>query len=110
MEKYKLDLCELRDAICNKQTNILEISHAVPLPEHFIESQDVLLPMQRDIPAYNKYELTKETKDALKTAQFDVWAWEPNEVREENVTNIPSNHISCFVLHHPYCQKSQDCA
>ena len=100
MEKYKLDLGELRDAICNKQTNILEISHAVPLPEHFIESQDVLLPMQRDIPAYNKYELTKETKDALKTAQFDVWAWEPNEVREENTPTphfILSYHISCFL-------------
>merc|ERR1712096_229637 len=82
MEKYKLDLGELRDSICNKQTNILElngVSHAVPLPEHFTGSQEALLPMQRDIPAYNKYVLTKETKEALKTAQFDVWGWEPNE-------------------------------
>jgi len=83
MEKYKLDLGELRDSICNKQNNILAldgVSHAVPLSEHFTASQEALLPMQRDIPAYNKYILTKEAKDALKTAQFDVWQWEPNEM------------------------------
>ena len=46
------------------------------LSQLFIEDQHG----QRDIPAYNKYELTKETKEALKTVDFDVWDWEPNEV------------------------------
>ena len=27
-----------------------------------------------------RYFLTEETKEALKTLQFDVWQWEPNEV------------------------------
>ena len=33
-----------------------------------------------DIPAYNKYTLSHESKEALKTPQFDVWQWEPNEM------------------------------
>ena len=36
--------------------------------------------MQRDIPSFDKYCLSEQTKEALKTASFDMWQWEPNEV------------------------------
>ena len=36
--------------------------------------------MQRDIPSFDKYTLSEETKEALKTPDFDIWQWEPNEV------------------------------
>ena len=53
------------------------------LPEHFYcpsTAREALLSQQRDIPAYNKYTLSHESKEALKTPQFDVWQWEPNEM------------------------------
>ena len=53
------------------------------MPEHFYcpsTAREAVLGQQRDIPTYNKYVLTAETKDALKTPQFDVWQWEPNEM------------------------------
>ena len=56
---------------------------SVTLPEHFYcpsTAREALLAQQRDIPAYNKYTLTSESKEALKTPQFDVWQWEPNEM------------------------------
>jgi len=88
MEKYKLDLVELRDAIYNRQSNSLDYNRlrpAITLPDHFYcpstEREAVhSMARQRDIPAYNKYVLTQETKDALKTPQFDIWQWEPNEM------------------------------
>jgi len=86
MEKYKLDLVELRDSIYNKQNHSLDYNRlrpSVTLPEHFYcpsTAREAVLGQQRDIPAYNKYVLTTETKDALKTPQFDVWQWEPNEM------------------------------
>ena len=87
MEKYKLDLVELRDSIYNKQSHSLDYNRVRPsltLPDHFYcpsTAREALLGQQRDIPAYNKYVLTSETKEALKTPQFDVWQWEPNEVK-----------------------------
>jgi len=88
MEKYKLDLVELRDTIYNKQTNSLDYNRLRPsitLPDHFYcpsTAQEALISMSsnRDLPAYNKYTLSDETKESLKTPQFDVWAWEPNEM------------------------------
>ena len=86
MEKYKLDLVELRDSIYNKQSHSLDYNRVRPsltLPDHFYcpsTAREALLGQQRDIPAYNKYVLTSETKEALKTPQFDVWQWEPNEM------------------------------
>merc|ERR1712079_173353 len=86
MEKYKLDLVELRDSIYNRQSNSLDYNRlrpSVTLPEHFYcpsTAREAVLGQQRDIPAYNKYVLTHETKEALKTPQFDVWQWEPNEM------------------------------
>ena len=56
---------------------------SVTLPEHFYcpsTAREAVLSQQRDIPAYNKYVLTGETREALKTPQFDVWQWEPNEM------------------------------
>ena len=53
------------------------------MPEHFYcpsTAREAVLGQQRDIPTYNKYVLTPETKEALKTPQFDVWQWEPNEM------------------------------
>ena len=53
------------------------------MPEHFYcpsTAREAVLGQQRDIPTYNKYVLTAETKEALKTPQFDVWQWEPNEM------------------------------
>ena len=53
------------------------------MPDHFYcgtAVREAELAQPRDIPAYNKYVLTNETKESLKTPQFDVWQWEPNEV------------------------------
>ena len=36
--------------------------------------------MQRDIPNFDKYVLSEQTKESLKTPDFDIWQWEPNEV------------------------------
>ena len=80
MEKYKLDLVELRDSIYNKQTNTLDYNRwcavgpsdhvpmcvcrlrpSVTLPEHFYcpsTAREALLSQQRDIPAYNKVGIT----------------------------------------------------
>ena len=82
MEKYKLDLVELRDSIYNKQTNTLDYNRwcasvpvtmsrspmcvsrlrpSVTLPEHFYcpsTAREALLSQQRDIPAYNKVDHT----------------------------------------------------
>ena len=86
MEKYKLDLVELRESIYNKQNHSLDYNRLRPsltLPDHFYcpsTAREAVLGQQRDIPAYNKYVLTNETKEALKTPQFDVWQWEPNEM------------------------------
>ena len=86
MEKYKLDLVELRESIYNKQNHSLDYNRLRPsltLPDHFYcpsTTREAVLGQQRDIPAYNKYVLTNETKEALKTPQFDVWQWEPNEM------------------------------
>ena len=43
--------------------------------------------MQRDIPSFDKYTLSEQTKEALKTQDFDIWQWEPNEV-SKNSYNI----------------------
>lgn len=86
MEKYKLDLHELRNSIYNKSLKTLDYNRlrpSVTLPDHFYcpsTEREAVVSMQRDIPAYNKYVLTHETKEALKTLQFDVWQWEPNEM------------------------------
>ena len=83
VEKYKLDLVELRDSIYNKQTNTLDYNRwcatvgpvtmsrspmcvsrlrpSVTLPEHFYcpsTAREALLSQQRDIPAYNKVDHT----------------------------------------------------
>ena len=71
MEKYKLDLVELRDSIHNKQTNTLDYNKlrpAVVLPEHFYSPSIAREPLPshaRDIPSFDKYVLTQEAKDAL---------------------------------------------
>jgi len=86
MEKYKLDLVELRDSIYNKSTNTLDYNRLRPsitLPEHFYcpsTEREALLNMQRDIPSFEKYSLSEQTKQALKHLTFDVWQWEPNEM------------------------------
>lgn len=86
MEKYKIGLLEMRDVVFNKTLKTLDYNRlrpSVTLPNHFYcpsTEKEAILTMQRDIPAYNKYFLTEETKEALKTLQFDVWQWEPNEM------------------------------
>ena len=40
--------------------------------------------MQRDIPSFDKYTLSEQTKEALKTQDFDIWQWEPNEVSKNS--------------------------
>ena len=103
MEKYKLDLVELRDSIHNKQTNTLDYNKlryqlvsrsrlhvhgllprpAVVLPEHFYSPSITREPLpshSKDIPEFDKYVLSEEAKEALKTPEFDVWQWEHNEV------------------------------
>ena len=42
--------------------------------------------MHRDISSYEKYTLSEQTKQAMKNINFDVWQWEPNEVKLEDVT------------------------
>ena len=37
--------------------------------------------MHRDISSYEKYTLSEATKQAMKNINFDVWQWEPNEVK-----------------------------
>ena len=56
---------------------------SITLPEHFYcpsTEREALLTMQRDIPSFDKYSLSGQTKEALKNPQFDVWQWEPNEM------------------------------
>jgi len=92
MEKYKLDLVELRDSIYNRETNSLDYNRLRPSltrPDYFycpstgffdILEREAIISMERDIPAFTKYTLSDETKQSLKTPGFDVWQWEPNEV------------------------------
>lgn len=86
MEKYKLDLIEIRDSIYNKSTNSLDYNRlrpAITLPHNFYCSgteKEALLMMQRDAPCFDKYTLSEQTKQALKTPEFDIWQWEPNEM------------------------------
>ena len=90
MEKYKLDLVELRDSIINKQTNNLDYNKlrpAVALPEHFYCTSTTREPLPsnaRDVASFDKYHLTQEAKDALKSPEFDVWQWEHNEARQNS--------------------------
>ena len=66
-----------------KYFSVSRLRPSVTLPEHFYcpsTAREALLSQQRDIPAYNKYTLSHESKEALKTPQFDVWQWEPNEM------------------------------
>ena len=41
--------------------------------------------MHRDISSYEKYTLSEQTKQAMKNINFDVWQWEPNEVRLDEI-------------------------
>ncbi|KAG7260680.1 hypothetical protein CRUP_015502 [Coryphaenoides rupestris] len=45
----------------------------------FLEDNKKLTP-RRDVPAYPKYHLSKETVEALRQPTFDAWQWEPNEM------------------------------
>jgi len=86
MEKYKLDLVELRDSIYNRDTNSLDYNRLRPSltrPDYFYcpsTEREAVISMERDIPAFTKYTLSDETKQSLKTPGFDVWQWEPNEM------------------------------
>jgi len=86
MEKYKIDLLELRDSLYNKTTNTLDYNRLRPsitFPDHFYcpsTEKEAIFTMQRDIPSFDKYTLSEETKEALKTPDFDIWQWEPNEM------------------------------
>jgi len=86
MEKYKLDLVELRDSIYNRDTNSLDYNRLRPSltrPDYFYcpsTEREAVISMERDIPEFTKYTLSDETKQSLKTPGFDVWQWEPNEV------------------------------
>ena len=99
MEKYKLDLVELRDSIHNKLTNTLDYNKlrpAVVLPEHFYSPSIAREPLPshaRDIPTFDKYTLTQEAKDALKTPEFDVWQWEHNEVTYLTLSQVMNLHF-----------------
>ncbi|RTG85426.1 uncharacterized protein DC041_0010482 [Schistosoma bovis] len=35
----------------------------------------------QNLPIFEKYTLTQSTIDFLKKPTFDIWHWEPNEVR-----------------------------
>jgi len=86
MEKYKLDLVELRDALYNRETNSLDYNRLRPSftrPDYFYcpsTEREAIITMERDIPEFMKYTLSNETKEQLKTPHFDVWQWEPNEM------------------------------
>lgn len=86
MEKYKLDLVELRDSLYNRETNSLDYTRLRPSftrPDYFYcpsTEREAIITMDRDIPEFQKYTLSEETKEQLKTPQFDVWQWEPNEM------------------------------
>ena len=107
------------------------------MPDHFYcgtAVREAELAQPRDIPAYNKYVLTRhrhtvltaeikptnhpltvptyqptlpvvskmapsETREALKTRQFDVWQWEPNEEQSKNINS----------QHQCYCQCQRMC-
>ena len=98
MEKYKVDLVELRDSIYNKHTNNLNynlLRPSVVLPEHFYSpsiSRGSLFSATTDIPTFNKYVLTEEAKEALKTSEFNVWHWEHNEVNQFKNQKDQSNN------------------
>ena len=58
---------------------------SITFPDHFYcpsTEKEAIFTMQRDIPSFDKYTLSEETKEALKTPDFDIWQWEPNEVRK----------------------------
>lgn len=86
MESYKVDLSQLRDTIYNRATKSLDYTRLRPsitLPDHFYcpsTEREALLNMQRDIPSFEKYFLSEQTKQALKETHFDIWQWEPNEM------------------------------
>ncbi|XP_071749509.1 high affinity cGMP-specific 3',5'-cyclic phosphodiesterase 9A isoform X2 [Lepeophtheirus salmonis] len=87
MEKYKLDLVELRDSIYNRSRNTLDYNRLRPcvtMPEYYYSptsEKETISSHSQSLPQYNKYKLSEETKEALKTPGFNMWQWEPNEVK-----------------------------
>ncbi|XP_040580482.1 high affinity cGMP-specific 3',5'-cyclic phosphodiesterase 9A isoform X4 [Lepeophtheirus salmonis] len=86
MEKYKLDLVELRDSIYNRSRNTLDYNRLRPcvtMPEYYYSptsEKETISSHSQSLPQYNKYKLSEETKEALKTPGFNMWQWEPNEM------------------------------
>ena len=70
-------------------SSVVDYRPSITLPEHFYcpsTEREALLNMQRDIPSFDKYSLSEQTKEALKNPQFDVWQWEPNEVKSQKAS------------------------
>ena len=68
---------------------MLDFRPSITLPEHFYcpsTEKEALRTMHRDISSYEKYTLSEQTKQAMKNINFDVWQWEPNEVRHHEIT------------------------
>ncbi|KAM9709726.1 high affinity cGMP-specific 3',5'-cyclic phosphodiesterase 9A isoform 2-T2 [Menidia menidia] len=67
IEKCRSEIKKLREEMaCHSSRTVLEDSRR-------------LIP-HRDVPAYPKYHLSKDTVEALRLPTFDVWQWEPNEM------------------------------
>ena len=63
--------------------HILYFRPSITFPDHFYcpsTEKEAIFTMQRDIPNFDKYVLSEQTKESLKTPDFDIWQWEPNEV------------------------------
>ena len=68
---------------------LLDFRPSITLPEHFYcpsTEKEALRTMHRDISSYEKYTLSDQTKQAMKNINFDVWQWEPNEVKLDDIT------------------------
>ncbi|QQP49842.1 High affinity cGMPspecific 3'_5'cyclic phosphodiesterase 9Alike, partial [Caligus rogercresseyi] len=52
------------------------------MPEYYYSptsEKESISGIGQSLPPYTKYQLSPETKEALKTTQFNMWQWEPNE-------------------------------
>ncbi|XP_019896556.3 high affinity cGMP-specific 3',5'-cyclic phosphodiesterase 9A isoform X2 [Esox lucius] len=93
IEKCRSDIKKLREEMASRNNS------------HFLDDNKMLT-LRRDVPSYPKYHLSQETMEALRKPTFNVWQWEPNEVRRggrpitAKESGNPALMLSC--LEHMY--------
>ncbi|XP_078514494.1 high affinity cGMP-specific 3',5'-cyclic phosphodiesterase 9A [Lissotriton helveticus] len=74
IERCKSDIKTMREEMAARSTRT-----NCPCKYTFFDDNKKLTP-RRDVPAYPKYMLSRETIEALRKPTFDIWMWEPNEM------------------------------